>query len=82
MVMRGRRREVPTRDSEVLVSGSPCEAGYRMSPPGAYRVDVVAHIDSVQAPRPPNGNLLVSRPRGSPDVSCPDIKGRFLLDER
>ena len=63
MVMRGRRREVPTRDSEVLVSDSPCEAGYRMSPPGAYRVDVVAHIDSVQAPHPSRG-IVSESPMG------------------
>ena len=46
-----------------------------MSLPARSRVDVVAHIDSVQAPRPPDGNLLVSRPRGSPGDSYPDLKG-------
>ena len=50
-----------------------------MSLPGASRVGTVGRSDSVQASPPAHGNLLVSRPQGSPDDSYPDLKGDFLL---
>ena len=54
-----------------------------MSPPGAFRVGIFSPIPiRSQAPRPPDGNLLVSRPRGSPDYSYPDLKGDSFWTER
>ena len=46
-----------------------------MNLPGASRVGTVGRSDSVQASPPAKWNLLVSRPRGSPDDSYPDFKG-------
>ena len=53
-----------------------------MSLPGASRVGTVAAPIRSKPPRPPNGNLLVSRPRGSPGDSYPDLKGDSFWTER
>ena len=73
--MRSRCKGGPPENSEVLVSELSLAKQDVMSLPARYRVGTVGRSDSVQASPPAYRNLLMSRPRGSPDDSYPDFKG-------